>query len=83
MNKIHYYLQITGLIIILIQLTSYIITAFSNPGLPKFSYEEEALKTGDKKFKLCRICNLWVNIKHNTFHCSDCDVCIEGIFNSL
>jgi hypothetical protein len=72
------------LLIWIIQSSSYVYTAISNPGIPKremnFYLKElqprDGLKTAN--FRICSVCNFIMNLDENTEHCDDCNVCIEG-----
>ncbi len=65
-----------GLIISLIQITSYVYTALINPGLPKHEYEKMIVY--DINIRKCKDCGMFINLKELTFHCYECGVCIEG-----
>jgi hypothetical protein len=71
-----------GIIIYLIQITSYTFTALVNPGLVKrgmhLKYYNKEEFAGMKNFRICNLCNVIMNMDDNTFHCEECDVCIEG-----
>ena len=71
------YLNFIGFIIYLIFLISYTYTALINPGYPKHDIDS---LTGEprKKFYFCDICKLWANKEKKTWHCYDCNICIEG-----
>ena len=57
---------------------SYSYTALINPGYPKHDIDSV---TGEprKKFYYCSTCKMWVNREKRTLHCSDCNICIEGL----
>lgn len=65
------------------QVFFFLLTSLGNPGLPKASYEIEALESQDKNFRQCKDCKLWINTDVRTFHCSFCGICIEGKIDFL
>ncbi len=67
------------MIIALIQLGSYIYTAIINPGLPKYEYENLIYSDDHKNLRRCKDCKMWINTEEKTFHCYECEICIEGI----
>lgn len=79
-------LRYTGHIIYLIQVFSYTFTTLKNPGIPSFNnqnYARNETINGSCKYKTyshCSMCNSYVPVDSDeiTFHCADCDVCIEG-----
>ena len=32
-----------------------------------------------KNLRRCKDCKLWINTEERTYHCYDCDICVEGI----
>jgi hypothetical protein len=63
---------------------SYILVFLWNPGLPPQSmnltyFESNQEKLKIKDFRICKICQVVMNMDEYTYHCDDCDVCIEGI----
>ena len=65
-----------GILIYLVQSTSYFLTVVINPGLAKRKIN---LKIQDiKNIKICGICNVPQYADENIVHCYDCDICIEG-----
>lgn len=68
-----------GIIICAVQIISYIYTVVVNPGLPKQEYERLIFEDESKNFRQCKDCKLWINTEERTFHCYECEVCIEGI----
>lgn len=80
-NKINWLIFFLGVIIALTQLTSYILTALINPGLPKAKYEDiSPYSETDNSVHLrrCKDCDMVINTAERTFHCYDCEICIEG-----
>ena len=71
--------RILGVFIISVQIISYLITAFANPGFPKKLEETEinAIECG-KGMQYCKRCGFFVKPGEGTFHCFECDVCIVG-----
>ena len=71
-----------GVFIISVQLISYLITVFSNPGFPKKLEQNEInsfIEKG-KKIQLCKKCESYIEPGHGTYHCFECDICIVGMF---
>ena len=62
----------------LFQLLSYCAASIINPGLPKARYEYYATHPHKGNYKKCRECNLWINLDRDTYHCYDCQCCVEG-----
>ena len=77
-DKIHWLAQIVGLLILTVQICSYLITSFSNPGFPKSSYETEINESDERNLRQCKDCKLWINTEERTYHCYECEICIEG-----
>ena len=68
-----------AIILCLIQLLSYFLTATINPGLPKYEYQFKANSPGSKgNYRKCKECHLWIDCNAITYHCFDCNVCCEG-----
>ena len=72
------FIKLLGLLVYFLFLFSYSYTALINPGYPKHDIDSV---TGEprKKFYFCSICKIWVNREKRTFHCVDCDICVEGL----
>ena len=80
-NNIPIIFKMIGTIINISQITLFIISSVSNPGLPLKIYETqiyEAENMGAKNFRQCKDCKLWINTDENTIHCRKCNICIEG-----
>ena len=77
-KKISGFLNFIGVLIYLTFVFSYSYTALINPGYPKHDIDSE---TGEprKKFYFCSTCKMWVSREKKTLHCSDCNICIEGM----
>jgi hypothetical protein len=71
-------IRIMGIIMCLFQLFSYCAASIINPGLPKARYEYYATHPHKGNYKKCRECNLWINLDRDTYHCYDCQCCVEG-----
>lgn len=71
--------RMIGVFIISVQLISYLITVFANPGFPKKLEETEinAIEKG-KGMQYCKRCGFFIFPGEGTFHCFECDVCIVG-----
>lgn len=81
-EKLSDILKFFGMLIYLIQISSYSYTALINPGIPKNNMDidgdvKESLKN-IKNYRICKICNVIMNKDENTMHCNDCNACIEG-----
>jgi len=79
-SKLSFPGRFIGVAIISVQIISYIITAFSNPGFPKRFNESElnSMERG-KTLHICKKCCFYIEPGQGTFHCFECDVCIIGI----
>ena len=90
-NKVYSLPRNIGVGIFLIQNLSYWYTALANPGIPiKYHLnnmnlenivEEKGsrkIKSSDKSHRICRVCNILINIDLDMIHCDECDVCVEG-----
>ena len=53
----------------------FFIISLKNPGYPKTNLESIR---GSKQMSYCDKCELWNKPKSLTYHCSKCDICIEG-----
>lgn len=63
---------------------SYLLTALSNPGIPRKNLwvnKNASTNNNFKNFRICPECKVIMNLDENTTHCDDCEVCIEGIFD--
>jgi len=71
--------KILGVVIISVQIISYLITVFANPGFPKKLEEAEinSIEKG-KGMQYCKRCGFFIQPGEGTFHCFECDVCIIG-----
>jgi len=66
-----------GIMIFLVQFTSYFLTFTINPGLPK--KRGNNMKIQDlKNVRICGICNVVQDPQERIVHCFDCNICIEG-----
>jgi hypothetical protein len=77
-GKVNGFIFFFGLVIAKIQVFSYIYTAIMNPGLPKREYENLRFTDENKNYRICKDCRLWINTDAKTFHCYECEVCVEG-----
>lgn len=80
-NRLNPLCQIIGLAVVTIQLSSYIICAFSNPGFPKRLSEAELNNYAEqgKQVHQCKKCFFYSEKGQGTCHCFECDVCVVGI----
>lgn len=79
-----------GIVIYVLQVTSQVLTTIINPGIPhRNNYVSDGvmetihqhMKENNMKFdkyRVCKGCNILVNIDQNVTHCEDCDICVEG-----
>lgn len=68
-----------GFCIFVFQTSCYWFTALSNPGIPiKHHMNNKNLEDLDKKKRICRICNIMIDVDKNMVHCEDCGLCVEG-----
>jgi hypothetical protein len=72
-----------GILVWLVQISSYSYTVLVNPGVVKqdmnfrlFSSSSQNLKI--KNYRICSTCEVIMNLDDHTSHCDDCGVCIEG-----
>jgi len=73
------FIKILGIILIIIQIFSYLITSTINPGLPKRKYQYYATHPQkNNNYRQCNFCKLWVRTNILTIHCYECNCCIEG-----
>jgi hypothetical protein len=77
-GKVHWSIFCIGIVILIVQMTSYTYTALANPGIPKAAYEHIIMQDEGKNFRQCKDCKLWINTEENTLHCYECDICVEG-----
>ena len=77
-KKNSFFLNFIGFLIYFTFVSSYSYTALINPGYPKHDIDSV---TGEprKKFYYCSTCKMWVNREKKTLHCSDCNICVEGM----
>jgi len=83
LNKIIEYI---GHSLYILQILSYTLTTIKNPGIPSnnnrfLAKNEKVMKySKNKVYSHCSICNSYTTVDCDeiTFHCPDCDVCIEG-----
>ena len=69
--------QKLGISVYLIFLISYSHASLINQGYPKNILESKVMEEKNK-FKWCNICKIWININRKSYHCKECDICIEG-----
>lgn len=88
--------NLIGIILYLIQVTLHIFLLLVNPGIPnrKFyisegvmqsilTYLEYTKSETFDKYKICKICNIYVTPDSVVTHCEDCNICIQGKFISF
>ena len=76
-NYLSFLFKLSGLTSFLTYFISYTYIFLINPGIPKYD-EDAILGKPREKYSFCKRCGIWKNIDKNTYHCFDCDICIEG-----
>lgn len=81
-------IKIIETVVFIVELSSYLITALINPGLPSRDYYAKNIENtpefmnylGKKRtpYLRCKKCNLLVLNSMNVTHCVICDVCVAG-----
>ena len=81
--NLNIYIRYIGNVLYFLQISTYTLVTLKNPGIP--SNKNKLLAKNEKEgifksFSHCSMCNSYVAIDSDeiTFHCPDCDVCIEG-----
>ena len=75
----NYYIKYLGAFIYLTFVISLILTTITNPGVVTKKYYLEnykADKTIIKNFRICRKCNIVMDLDKGTEHCVECGICI-------
>ena len=69
-----------GIIIFLIQATSYLITILIDPGIPSKDLWLENYKHLDEigTYRICNVCKIIMRNEDKTDHCDECNICIIG-----
>lgn len=79
-KKLTFNSLIFGTAVYLIHTFSYVYASIINPGIPKInkisSYSFATV--GIKRYKLCKKCQVIMNLDIKTTHCNSCDICVEG-----
>ena len=83
--KLTILLKLIAMFLTTLQFALFVITSTSNPGIPTQDCQTFAQSAHDKsQLKYCIKCNLWSNKydynnkDNNVYHCTFCDICIEG-----
>ncbi len=73
---------ILGSLFFIVHISSYLFTCLANPGIPnKNKYYSNPFSTvGIKRYKVCKKCQLIMNLDKQTYHCKSCEICVEGNF---
>ncbi len=84
-------LIILGIALYLVQCVTHVYCLLVNPGIPNrkfyisesvmqsiYTYLEYTNSESFDKYKICKICNIYVPPDHTVIHCEDCNVCING-----
>ena len=84
-------IKIVGIIIFIMQNVSFIYSFLVNPGLLNrkyyisesvlqsiYTYLEYTNSESFDKYKICKICNIYVPPEFTVIHCEDCNICIKG-----
>ena len=75
----NFYVKFIGILLIIIQVSLYILCSILNPGLPKKEFQNEnLLKKYPGKYRKCTACNLIIEKHKNCKHCEICECCCLG-----
>jgi hypothetical protein len=80
-NYLDLSIKLLGILIYILQFSSYTYVFLINPGIPKNFLKLQAINPGDKLekgFKFCNKCKIVICVSAKVNHCTDCDVCVEG-----
>jgi hypothetical protein len=82
-DKLNETVRIINLTISGVAEVAYILTFLWNPGLPTQAMNVNYFETNKEKLKItnyriCKTCQIIMNMDVYTEHCDDCNVCIEG-----
>ena len=75
----NFYIKYIGVLIYLSFEIFLVLTTITNPGVVTKKYfleNYEAEKTIIKNFRVCRKCNIVMDLDKNTEHCVECGICI-------
>jgi len=85
--------MIVGLLLFIGQTTTNLFCVLVNPGIPNrkfyisesvmqsiYTYLEYTNSDTFDKYKICKICNIYVPPDQTVIHCEDCNICINGIY---
>lgn len=79
-NSLSIVIRSVGLLLYVLQISSYVFIFLKNPGLP---LQRQQLRTMpsqlERGFKYCDQCHILVKVEEKTSHCDDCNVCIIGM----
>jgi hypothetical protein len=83
-----YEIKIMGFITYFLFFTSYLLTGILNPGIPKknlwlneFSNYKDLKDIENEvgpNYRICQKCSVVMVVPNGTYHCDECEVCIEG-----
>jgi hypothetical protein len=92
----NYGLTILGIALYLVQCVTHVYNLLVNPGIPNrkfyisesvmqsiYTYLEYTNSESFDKYKICKICNIYVPPDHSVIHCEDCNICINGKQNKI
>ena len=87
----NYGLTILGIFLYFIQTLTHLYCLLVNPGIPNrkfyisesvmqsiYTYLEYTNSESFDKYKICKICNIYVPPDQSVIHCEDCNICING-----
>ena len=78
--KVSLYCTIIGIVILSIQVVCSLLTFLVNPGMikPEPIKKETLEMIKDNIIAYCSKCKIIKKRYRNIYHCTDCDVCVEG-----
>lgn len=92
-STFHLYIKVIGLILFSLQILVFIYNVVVNPGIPNrkfyisesvmqsiYTYLEYTNSETFDKYKICKICNIYVPPELTVIHCEDCNICVNSKF---
>ena len=78
---LHIILKLFGILVYLFFVITYTLTCIMDPGVipPDYyleNYDVEKMRI--QNYRICKKCNVVIDIDKGVEHCSDCDICIIG-----
>ena len=77
-GTVNYFYYLIGLPVAFFQIFMFTYTSITNPGLPKYEYENLIYDDKTNNFRQCKDCKFWISTDEGTQHCKICNICIEG-----